>query len=53
MFTPFSLPPASYTHLLMATTERRKHLRFGKFFDCVCDRCSDPTELGTYFGALR
>lgn len=44
---------ASYTHLLSATTERRKHLKYGKFFDCVCDRCSDATELGTYFGALR
>ncbi|KAK7073041.1 hypothetical protein SK128_003472 [Halocaridina rubra] len=44
---------ATYTHILSATTERRKHLKFGKFFDCVCDRCKDPTELGTYFGALR
>lgn len=44
---------ATYTHILSATTERRKHLRYGKFFDCTCDRCSDPTELGTYFGALK
>ncbi|XP_037789283.1 SET domain-containing protein SmydA-8-like [Penaeus monodon] len=44
---------ASYTHLLSATTERRKHLKYGKFFDCVCDRCADATELGTYFGALK
>ncbi|KAK8742535.1 hypothetical protein OTU49_001941 [Cherax quadricarinatus] len=44
---------ATYTHILSATTERRKHLRYGKFFDCTCARCSDPTEMGTYFGALR
>ncbi|XP_071534111.1 uncharacterized protein [Panulirus ornatus] len=44
---------ATYTHILSATTERRKHLRYGKFFDCMCARCSDPTELNTYFGALR
>ncbi|KAK3879935.1 hypothetical protein Pcinc_015529 [Petrolisthes cinctipes] len=44
---------ATYTHLLSATTERRKHLRYGKFFDCVCDRCSDPTEMGTHFGSLK
>ncbi|XP_076045541.1 SET domain-containing protein SmydA-8-like isoform X2 [Oratosquilla oratoria] len=43
----------TYTHLLSATTERRKHLRYGKFFDCICERCSDPTELGTYFGGLK
>lgn len=42
-----------YTHLLSGTTERRKHLRYGKFFDCVCGRCRDPTELGTFFSALR
>ncbi|XP_018006371.2 SET domain-containing protein SmydA-8 [Hyalella azteca] len=42
-----------YTQLLSGTTERRKHLRYCKFFDCVCRRCSDPTELGTYFSALR
>ncbi|KAF2350507.1 SET domain [Trinorchestia longiramus] len=43
----------TYTHLLSGTTERRKHLRYGKFFDCVCSRCSDPTELGTFFSALK
>ncbi|XP_042215469.1 SET domain-containing protein SmydA-8-like [Homarus americanus] len=44
---------ATYTHVLSATTERRKHLKYGKFFDCACDRCKDPTELNMYFGALR
>ncbi|KAF2350506.1 SET domain [Trinorchestia longiramus] len=42
-----------YTQLLSGTTERRKHLRYGKFFDCVCSRCSDPTELDTFFSALK
>ncbi|KAG0727633.1 SET domain-containing protein SmydA-8, isoform A [Chionoecetes opilio] len=44
---------STYTHILSATTERRKHLRYGKFFDCACERCADPTELGTHFGALK
>ena len=22
------------------------------FFDCACSRCLDPTELGSYYGAL-
>ena len=42
----------TYTHLLSGTVERRKHLKYGKLFDCCCERCTDPTELGTYFGAL-
>jgi len=44
---------ATYTHILSATTERRKHLHYSKFFHCLCDRCKDPTEMRTYFGALR
>ena len=43
----------SYTHLLSGTTERRKHLRYSKFFDCFCKRCVDPTELGSEFTTLR
>ncbi|KAJ8915038.1 hypothetical protein NQ315_016013, partial [Exocentrus adspersus] len=31
--------------------KRREHLE-NKFFECRCRRCSDPTELGTYAGAL-
>ncbi|PSN56126.1 hypothetical protein C0J52_10643 [Blattella germanica] len=30
-----------------------QHLKESKFFDCKCARCSDPTELGTYAGALK
>jgi len=35
------------------TLKRRDHLKESKFFDCTCVRCSDPTELGTYAGALK
>ena len=31
---------------------RRKHLRESKYFDCCCQRCSDPTENGTHFSTL-
>lgn len=33
--------------------KRREHLKESKFFDCVCARCSDPTELGTYLSAIK
>lgn len=29
------------------------HLREGKYFDCTCRRCSDPTELETHMSSLR
>lgn len=32
--------------------KRRQHLKESKFFDCVCERCRDPSELGSYVGAL-
>lgn len=43
---------ASYTQLLWGTLQRRAHLKNAKCFDCECDRCSDPTELCTYVGAI-
>ncbi|CAB3361783.1 Hypothetical predicted protein [Cloeon dipterum] len=42
-----------YTHALWATFQRREHLFSNKQFWCKCPRCSDPTELGTMFGAMR
>lgn len=42
----------TYTHILYSTRERQKHLRDGKFFTCSCQRCTDPTELGTHFSSL-
>jgi hypothetical protein len=29
------------------------HLRHGKYFDCTCRRCSDPTEIGTHMSSVR
>jgi SET domain len=43
----------TYTDTLWATPERRAHLYFSKHFLCVCDRCKDPTEMGSYITALR
>lgn len=44
---------ASYTHSLSPTMLRREHLREGKYFDCECSRCADPTELGTHMSTLK
>lgn len=42
----------SYTFTLDGTQRRRTHLRETKFFDCICQRCTDPTELGTHLSSL-
>ncbi|XP_049876331.1 SET domain-containing protein SmydA-8-like [Pectinophora gossypiella] len=42
----------TYTQSLWGTLDRRKHLRTTKCFDCECDRCKDPTELGTHLGNI-
>lgn len=44
---------ATYTHSLLPTMLRRDNLREGKFFDCECARCADPTELGTHMSSLK
>lgn len=43
----------SYTYTLDGTSQRQFHLKTGKYFTCKCDRCSDPTELGTNFSTLK
>ncbi|XP_052755151.1 SET domain-containing protein SmydA-8 [Galleria mellonella] len=43
---------ATYTQTLWGTLDRRRHLRNIKHFECECDRCKDPTELGTYLGNI-
>lgn len=43
----------SYCQPLHATLQRRIYLRHSKCFDCNCQRCRDPTECGTYIGALQ
>lgn len=42
---------ATYTQTLWCTRDRRRHLSAAKCFECVCARCSDPTELGTHLGS--
>lgn len=42
-----------YTNMLWATHMRHEHLQITKHFRCKCERCSDPTELETYFSALK
>lgn len=44
---------ATYTQTFWDTSSRRQHLKSVKCFECECERCSDPTELGTYAGAIR
>lgn len=43
----------SYTFTLNGTAQRQEHLRTGKFFTCECQRCKDPTELGTNFSTFK
>lgn len=42
-----------YTHALWGTQARREHLKETKYFSCCCERCRDPSELGTYLSGLR
>ncbi|CAG7817876.1 unnamed protein product [Allacma fusca] len=42
-----------YTHTLDGTLERRQYIKESKFFDCVCKRCADPTELGTHLSSIK
>ncbi|XP_030376101.1 SET domain-containing protein SmydA-8 [Scaptodrosophila lebanonensis] len=41
-----------YTNVLLGTEERRHILKTGKYFDCNCARCLDPTELGTHLSSF-
>nr|CAD7264050.1 unnamed protein product [Timema shepardi] len=42
-----------YTHALWGTQARREHLKATKYFSCRCQRCADPTELGTFVSAMK
>ncbi|KAF4526095.1 hypothetical protein B566_EDAN007589 [Ephemera danica] len=42
----------TYTNTFWSTTMRHIHLQNAKCFDCTCARCSDPTEFGTFVGAI-
>merc|ERR1712107_139755 len=39
---------ATYTNSLWSTNDRREHLKMSKCFWCECERCTDPTEFGSY-----
>ncbi|XP_017465315.1 PREDICTED: protein msta [Rhagoletis zephyria] len=41
-----------YTNVLLGTDERRNMLKVGKYFDCKCERCEDPTELGSHMSSF-
>ncbi|XP_004517861.1 protein msta [Ceratitis capitata] len=41
-----------YTNVLLGTDERRHLLKVGKYFDCKCARCEDPTELGSHMSSF-
>ncbi|XP_013199552.2 SET domain-containing protein SmydA-8 [Amyelois transitella] len=42
-----------YTDPLWGTEARRHHLADSKFFECRCQRCSDTTEFGTNYSAVK
>lgn len=44
---------SSYTYSLWPTLVRREFLKESKYFDCRCERCSDPFELKTYMSTLK
>ena len=42
-----------YSDILWGTANRQNHLMQTKIFKCDCVRCSDITELGTHYSALK
>ncbi|XP_038113479.1 SET domain-containing protein SmydA-8 [Culex quinquefasciatus] len=42
-----------YSDVLWNTGSRLEHLKQTKLFQCTCVRCSDPSEFGTYFSAMK
>lgn len=42
----------TYTYILSGTRSRQELLNKGKYFGCNCERCADPTELGTHFSSI-
>lgn len=43
----------SYSNILWPTSVRQQQLKENKYFICTCERCTDPSELGTNFSTLR
>jgi len=44
---------ATYTQPFWSTPARRAHLRAAKCFDCSCQRCADPHEMGTFLSSIN
>lgn len=44
---------ATYTNSLWSTIDRREHLKMSKCFWCSCERCSDPTEFGSFLSSMK
>lgn len=42
-----------YLDITRATIERRAHLLDLYLFACNCKRCTDPTELGTFYSSIK
>jgi len=42
-----------YITFLYGNSRRRKEIQECWFFQCTCERCEDPTELGSYVSAAR
>lgn len=42
-----------YSDVLWGTSSRQHHLLQTKLFKCDCVRCSDVTEMGTYYSAMK
>jgi hypothetical protein len=43
----------TYANINEGTFERRVVLQDNYYFRCLCKRCLDPTELGTFFSAFK
>ena len=42
----------SYLNSTFSTTTRRKKLKESWYFDCLCQRCQDPSENGSFLGGV-
>eukprot|EP00092_Neocalanus_flemingeri_P003072 GFUD01003281.1.p1 GENE.GFUD01003281.1~~GFUD01003281.1.p1 ORF type:complete len:499 (+),score=130.58 GFUD01003281.1:101-1597(+) len=43
----------SYTYPELGSVVRTTQFRTTWYFDCACERCADPTELGTFLSCLK
>ena len=43
----------NYSNILFCRHQRQEHLQSSWLFECGCERCGDPTELGLHYSALQ